>query len=469
MNHNQDQSITVIILAAGMGTRMKSAQPKVMHAIANQPMIRRVVRTALELNASNIVTVIGPDMQPVADAVDIELKDSTCTHHLVVQHDRLGTGHAVRVALESFKQGIPDGKVLVLYGDTPLIYSDTLIKMIQSFDQDTITGSVVLGFRPQDPGKYGRLVTGEGGLLNAIIEYKDASDEERQISLCNSGVMAFDAVTLTQTIDLIDNQNASSEYYLTDMVAILAGQGKQSAFIEASESEVMGINDKTQLAQAEAIVQDRLRTKAMLSGVTLVAPETIFLSEDTCFGVDVTIQPHVFIALGVTIGDGVTIKAFSHLEQTRIDKGASVGPYSRLRPGSVIGQNAGIGNFVEIKNSNIAQDAKIGHLSYIGDADIGSDTNIGAGTITCNYDGYQKHKTTIGSSAFIGSNSIFIAPVEIGNNTLTAAGSVITKNVPDDALAVSRSGQKIYANKAKEIQLKKNPQISVEHNNKEKV
>lgn len=450
---DQNQSLTVIILAAGMGTRMKSSEPKVMHHIANQPMIQRVIASALTLKADRIITVIGPDMQQVAEAANAVIPED-CEHHIVVQKDRLGTGHAVKVALESLDTQY-SGKLLVLYGDTPLIHAETLQEMLFSLDQDHINGAVVLGFIPEDAGKYGRLVVGEEKRLDAIIEYKDASEAERVIKLCNSGVMAFHADVVYNNINKINNQNASGEYYLTDMIDILVQQQKQSTYIEASEEEVMGINDKLQLSQAEAIVQNRLRERAMLNGVSMVAPETVFLSEDTRFGRDIIIHPHVVIGKGVSIADGVVIKSFTHIEKAEVHDNAAIGPYSRLRPGAVIGKRAGIGNFVEVKNSTIADEAKVGHLSYIGDAEIGYATNIGAGTITCNYDGYHKHKTIIGESAFIGSNTIFVAPVTVGNQTLTAAGSVITKDVETNALAVSRNPQRNYQEKAIDIRKKK--------------
>lgn len=449
-----ENNVAVIILAAGQGTRMKSNMPKVMHKVAGLPMVAHVAETALSVNPSNIITVIGPDMNNVSDAVNGILEDTTCESLFIEQTERLGTGHAVKTALPVLKDF--SGKIFILFGDTPLIAPETLQQMLQESSHRNVTGVQVLGFRPEDPLQYGRLEANEDTKeLLQIIEFKDATDEQRSNNLCNSGVMLLDSTHLEEMINKIDNNNAGGEYYLTDLIAIAKAQGLFSSFTEASdEKEVMGVNNRVQLAEAESALQDRLRNKAMLAGVTLVNPETIQLSSDTQFGQDVIINSHVVIGRGVEIGNNTEIKSFSHLEGTKIGQSAVAGPYARLRPGAELADDTKIGNFVEIKKAKIGKGSKVNHLSYIGDAIVGTDSNIGAGTITCNYDGFSKFTTEIGDNCFIGSNSIFIAPVKLEDNIITGAGSVISKDVPEGALAIARTSQTNLNNKASRIKAK---------------
>jgi len=420
-----------VVLAAGQGTRMKSAIPKVLHPLAGAPLVAHVLRTAAEAGAVRCSAVIPPD------AAGFEKLHTPVETQLFVQAERLGTAHAVlaaRAALEA-----EDGPVLVLYGDTPLVSPESLTALARALHAGA--QMVVAGFHAKDPKGYGRLITSEGGELLAIREEKDATPEERCVTLCNSGIMAFQGRTLLGLLERIGNNNKAGEYYLTDAVEIARAEGHRVAFEIIAEDEVRGVNTRAQLAEAEAILQDRLRARAMDGGATLIAPQTVTFSYDTVIGQDVLIEPNVFFGPGVTVGDGVTIKAFCHFEGATIEAGAIVGPFARLRPGARIGQTAHIGNFVEIKNSEVKAGAKVNHLSYIGDAEVGEKANIGAGTITCNYDGYKKHKTVIGAGAFIGSNSALVAPVRIGDGAYLGSGSVIGKDVPDNALAVTRAPQ----------------------------
>jgi len=355
---------------------------------------------------------------------------------MFIQRERLGTAHAVLAAREAVKRGADD--LLVVFGDTPLISAETFARLRAPLEKGAALA--VLGFRAADPTGYGRLLM-EGDHLVAIREHADATEAERKITLCNAGVMAFDGHRALEILDRIGNANSKGEYYLVDAVAIVREMGLEAVVIETSEDEVRGINTKAQLAEAEAVMQARLRKAALEAGVTLVAPETIFLAADTKFGSDVTIEPFVVIGPGVTIGDGAVIHSFSHIVQSSIGKKALVGPFARLRPGTSLGDGSKVGNFVEMKASTLEAGVKVNHLSYIGDTHIGAKTNIGAGTITCNYDGFAKHKTTIGAGAFVGTNSSLVAPVKIGNGAYIGSGTVITKDVPDDALAVGRSPQ----------------------------
>ena len=426
------EAVAAVVLGAGKGTRMKSDMPKVMHPIGGRPMIRVLMDSIGELAPERCVVVTAPGMQAVRDCV----APADC----VTQSPALGTAHAVaqaRPVLEGF-----GGTVLVLYGDTPLVTAETMRAMVARRRQADDPAVVVLGFCPEDPGAYGRLIGDDDGNLHRIVEYKDAGEAERAIRLCNSGVVAVDGRILFDLLDAVGNDNASGEYYLTDIVAIARERGRVCAYIEGAADEVLGINSHLEQAAAEAIYQNRLREAAMRDGVTMIAPETVFLSHDTRFGRDVVIEPHVVIGPGVRIGDKVHIKAFSHLEQAEIGEGAAIGPYGRLRPGAEIGQGAKIGNFVEVKKAVIEPGAKVSHLTYIGDARVGAGANIGAGTITCNYDGYLKSFTDIGAGAFIGSNSSLVAPVKIGEGAIVGAGSVITHDVPADALAVTRAEEK---------------------------
>ena len=426
-------AVTTVILAAGMSTRMKSSLPKALHPIAGRPMLGHVLAAVSGRDESRIVLVLAPGMEAVADyargvcpALDVAIQDKP-----------LGTGHAVRAAedLVTKKEGV----VLVIFGDTPLVRRETLSAMIDACTGDTAV--VVLGFEATDPTPYGRLVIGEGGALQRIVERKDATPEELAISLCNGGAMAVRAEHLFRLLAAVTNANASGEYYLPDVVKLARAENLRCAVIRAPEEEILGVNSRAELAAAEAVMQRRLRLAAMAQGVTLADPATVYLSFDTVFGQDVTIGQNVVFGPGVTIGSNVAIKPFSHIEGGRIEDGAQIGPFARIRPGSEIGRDVHIGNFVETKKAKVEEGAKINHLSYIGDARVGARANIGAGTITCNYDGFNKHFTDIGAGAFIGSNSALVAPVRIGDGAYTGSGSVITKDVAPDALAVERNQQ----------------------------
>ena len=428
-----EKSVAAIILAAGKGTRMRSSLTKVLHKVGGQPMLERVLNIAADQSPQHLTVVIGDHAPEVGTAAKVITPEAI----IAVQSPPKGTAHAVEQALPAL-EGFA-GTVLVLYADTPLLEDETLREMRAHIDGGAAVA--VLGFRPDDPKLYGRLKLNEGGLLDAIIEAKDATPEELTIPLCNSGVMAIDSAFLKKRLRDIDNKNAKGEYYLTDLVVLARKDGHACVAIEASADEVLGVDSRDGLAEAELIFQSRMRHLAMNEGATLTDPESVFFSYDTKLGKDVTIEPNVFFGPGVTIDDGVTIKAFSHLEGAHIKSGATIGPFARLRPGAHIGEDAKVGNFVEIKKSTLAKGAKVSHLTYIGDTEIGAHANIGAGTITCNYDGYGKHKTTIGARAFIGSNSSLVAPVTIGDGAFVGSGSVITKNVAPDDLAVARGRQ----------------------------
>jgi len=426
------RSSLTVVLAAGEGTRMRSSVPKVLHAIAGQSLLAHVLRAAPSSEASALAVVVGPDHQAVADEARRQRADAA----IFVQRERLGTAHAVLAAREAIVRGTD--YLLIAFGDTPLISAATFERLRAGLKAGATLA--VLGFRAGDPTGYGRLLT-EGGRLLAIREHADASAEERKIDLCNAGVMAFAGEKALAILDRIDNANSKGEYYLTDAVEIVNDMGLEAVVIETSEDEVRGINTKAQLAEAEAVMQARLRKQALEAGVTMIAPETVFLAADTKFGNDVTIEPFVVIGPGVSIADGAVIHSFSHLVETSIGARASVGPYARLRPGTSLGEGARIGNFVETKAARLEAGVKVNHLSYIGDAEVGAGSNIGAGTITCNYDGFSKHRTLIGKAAFVGTNSSLVAPVKIGNGAYIGSGSVITRDVPDDAMAVERSPQ----------------------------
>lgn len=419
---------------------MRSATPKVLHQVAGESLLAHVLNAAPRGDGASLAVVVGPDHAAVSNEAKRVRPDAAT----FVQRERLGTAHAVLAAREAIAAGADD--LLIAFGDTPLISAATFERLRQPLrDGATLA---VLGFRPADPTGYGRLLV-EGGRLVAIREQADASAEEREITLCNAGVMAFDGRTALAILERIGNANSKGEYYLTDAVAIVRDLGLEATVIETSADEVRGINTKAQLAEAEAVMQARLRRAALDAGVTMIAPDTVFLAADTTFGVDVTIEPFVVIGPGVSIADGAVIHAFSHLVQAVIGKNASVGPYARLRPGTSLGDGAKIGNFVETKAAIIDAGAKVNHLTYIGDSHIGAGANIGAGTITCNYDGFGKHKTKIGAGAFIGSNSSLVAPVTIGAGAYIGSGSVISRDVPDDALAVARGQQAIREGWAK--------------------
>ena len=426
------RSSLTVVLAAGEGTRMRSTLPKVLHPVAGQSLLAHVLAAAPHGAEAALAVVIGPDHKAVADEVKRVRPDAAT----FIQAERLGTAHAVLAAREAIASGADD--LLVAFGDTPLISAATFARLRAPLEKGAALA--VLGFRAVDPTGYGRLLL-EGDRLVAIREHADASAEERKITLCNAGVMAFDGRRALEILDRIGNTNSKGEYYLVDAVAIVREMGLEAVVIETSEDEVRGINTKAQLAEAEQVMQARLRQAALDAGVTLIAPETVYLAADTKFGNDVTIEPFVVIGPGVTIADGAVIHSFSHIVHSSIGKKALVGPFARLRPGVSLGEGAKIGNFVEAKARRWKPASRSTISSYIGDTHIGANSNIGAGTITCNYDGFGKHKTTIGAGAFVGTNSSLVAPVKIGNGAYIGSGSVITKDVPDDAMAVERSPQ----------------------------
>ena len=421
----------LIILGAGMGTRMNSELPKVLHAIGGAPMLVHAMRAGAALSPEKTVIVAGHGAEAVSRAA-LAYDPSA---HTVLQTEQLGTAHAVaqaKPALDGFT-----GDAIVLYGDTPFIRPQTLEAMAAARREHDI---VVLGFEAADAGRYGRLITA-GDALDRIVEFKDANKEERAVTLCNSGVIAANSATLFDLIDAVGNENASGEYYLTDIIAIARSRGLSATVVRCDEAETLGVNSRAELIAAEADFQARARCNAIEDGVTLLAPETVFFAYDTILGRDTIIEQNVVFGPDVTVESGARIRAFSHLEGCHVSQGATVGPFARLRPGAELQENVHVGNFVEIKNAVVAEGAKVNHLTYIGDADIGARTNIGAGTITCNYDGVFKHRTTIGEDAFIGSNTMLVAPVTIGNAAMTASGSVVTRNVPDGDLAIARSRQ----------------------------
>ena len=429
------RSSLTIVLAAGEGTRMRSGLPKALHPVAGQSLLAHVLAAAPHGTGTSLAVVIGPDHTAVADEAR-RIRPDALTF---VQAERLGTAHAALAAREAIARGGADD-LLIAFGDTPLISAETFARLRAPLARGSALAA--LGFRAADPTGYGRFIV-EGDRLVAIREQADASADERKITLCNAGVMALDGRRALAILDKIGNSNVKGEYYLTDAVGIVREQGWEAVVIETGEDEVRGINTKAQLAEAESVMQARLRRAAMDAGVTLIAPETVYLAADTTFGKDVTIEPFVVIGPGVSIADGAVIHSFSHLVQSSIGKNASVGPYARIRPGTSLGDGSRIGNFVETKAATLEAGAKANHLAYIGDAIVGAKSNIGAGTITCNYDGFSKHKTLIGKGAFVGTNSSLVAPVRIGNGAYIGSGSVITKDVPDDAMALERNQQTI--------------------------
>ncbi len=445
----QPTPIAAVILAAGKGTRMKSSMPKVLHPVAGLPMVGHVVKLALDVGAAPIAMVVAPGMEKVTDIA----RDIAGDVDVAIQKEQLGTGHAVLAARAAL--GELDGILLVLYGDTPLLTQGSIEAAIEAIDADAKCAVAVLGFMPDEPGDYGRLVLADDGTLEKIVEAKDATDDEREIPLCNSGVMAIRANVAWKLLSAIKNNNAKKEYYLTDIVALTRTLGYFAVAVESDADEVMGVNSRSDLAIAEAIFQYRARQKFMESGVTLIDPDSVYFAADTVIASDVTIEPNVFFGPGVAIASGAHIKAFSHIEGASIGANASVGPFARLRPGTNLGADVRIGNFVELKAADVKAGAKISHLSYIGDASVGEDANIGAGTITCNYDGYLKYKTTIGKGVFVGSNSALVAPVTIGDGAMIGAGSVITEDVAGDALALARGTQTAHADGAKNFRTKK--------------
>lgn len=434
--------VAVIVLAAGQGTRMNSELPKVLHPLASAPLLAHALATARALEPERTILVTGHG----GDAVAAAARAIDPAIRVVRQDEQLGTAHAVRQA-EPELAGF-DGDVIVLYADTPLVRPETLQAMLDARAGGAAV--VVVGFEAADPGGYGRLVTRDGA-LEAIVEAKDATPEELAIRLCNSGLMAADAATLVGLLGEVGNDNAKGEYYLTDVVALARGRGLPAVAVTCPEAETLGVNSRADLAAAEAAFQARARAEALANGTTLTDPATVWFALDTHVGRDVTIGPNVFFGPEVTVESGATIHAFCHLEGCHVSRGARIGPFARLRPGAEIAEDVHIGNFVEVKNAVVEEAAKANHLAYIGDARIGAGANIGAGTITCNYDGVFKHRTEIGARAFIGSNSALVAPVSIGAGALVAAGSVITEDVPADALAVARGKQVTKAGLAKRL------------------
>ena len=425
--------LAVIVLAAGQGTRMKSDLHKVLHPIAGRPMLLHLLASAKALDPVKQVVVVGAGREQVEKAVD------GLGVEIAVQAEQHGTGHAVRQA-EAALAGF-EGDVLILYGDVPLVQSATMAAMIAQLHQPGAPACVVLGFRPQDPAAYGRVIADADGRIARMVEHKDASADERAVTLCNSGLMAVRAADLFALLARVRNDNAASEYYLPDIVMLAAQDGRSSAVIEADAGEVAGVNSRVELAAVEASWQAARRIEAMKDGATLLAPETVFFSYDTQLGRDVVVEQNVLFGPGVRVADGAVIHAFSHLEGATVGPRASVGPYARLRPGAILGDKSKVGNFVEIKAATLGNGAKVNHLSYIGDATVGAGANIGAGTITCNYDGFLKYRTEIGAGAFIGSNSALVAPVTIGDGAIVGAGSVVTRDVSADALALVRPQQ----------------------------
>ena len=426
------RSCLAIILAAGEGTRMKSRRPKVLHEVAGRSMLGHALAAVAQAGADEVVVVIGPDRPDVAAEVATMLPAAG----VVVQVERKGTAHAVLAAREAIGRGQDD--ILVAFADTPLVRPETFAALRRALGDGA--GVAALGFEARDPAGYGRFVVSDGA-LEAIVEHKDASEAQRKITLCNAGLMALEGRHALAILDGIGSANAQNEFYLTDAVAVARGRGLKAVALIAPEAEVQGVNDRVQLAAVEAEFQRGKRREVMLAGATLIAPETVFFSFDTAIGRDVVIEPHVAFGPGVTVADGAVIHAFSHLEGAVVGEAATVGPYGRLRPGAKLGPKSKVGNFVEVKAADIGEGAKVSHLTYIGDASVGAGANIGAGTITCNYDGFFKYRTVIGAGAFVGSNSSLVAPVTIGDGAYVGSGSVVTKDVPSDALAVSRARQ----------------------------
>ncbi|MEC9346814.1 MAG: bifunctional UDP-N-acetylglucosamine diphosphorylase/glucosamine-1-phosphate N-acetyltransferase GlmU [Pseudomonadota bacterium] len=431
--------IAAVVLAAGKGSRMKSDLPKVMHRVAGKPMINHILDALAPLAPVRTVAVVAPGYDDVRKTV--------APAAIAIQETPLGTGHAV-LAAKDHLAGF-DGTVLVLFGDTPLLTTATIRAMAEAMEGAGDPAVAVLGFRPADPAAYGRLVTAPDGGLDAIVEFKDCNPAQKKIGLCNAGIMGIDGRVALSLLSRLKAENAQKEYYLTDVVALARGDGRACVVVEGDPEEVMGVDSRVKLAEAEAVMQGRLRRRAMDGGATLVAPETVFFCHDTVTGRDVTIEPNVVFGPGVVLHDRTHVKAFSHLEGATVHPGAEVGPYARLRPGADIGEKARIGNFVEVKKAKVEAGAKVNHLSYIGDARVGAGANVGAGTITCNYDGFFKYHTDIGAGAFIGSNSALVAPVSIGDGALVAAGSTIARDVPANALVLTRAPQTENAGWAK--------------------
>ncbi|MCC0019648.1 MAG: bifunctional UDP-N-acetylglucosamine diphosphorylase/glucosamine-1-phosphate N-acetyltransferase GlmU [Nitratireductor sp.] len=431
-----------IILAAGEGSRMKSATPKVLHELAGKSLVGHVIGSAIKAGGDTQAVVVGRD----ADLVEAEARRFSDDVVIVEQKERLGTGHAVLCARDVIARGFDD--ILVVTGDTPLLRPESLLRLRRAREHGADV--VVLGFRTDEPFGYGRLIESDGELL-AIREHRDCSDEELKIRFCNGGIIALNGDRALEILEAIGNDNAKNEYYLTDAVEIARSKRMKTSAIEADENELHGVNDRYDLARVEGIWQSNRRSELMRSGVTMQAPETVHLCHDTVIGTDTVLEPNIYFGPGVEIAEGVQIRAFCHLEGVRIAAGAQVGPFARLRPGTVLKEDAKVGNFCEVKNAAVEKGAKINHLSYIGDARVGAKANIGAGTITCNYDGANKWHTDIGAGAFIGTNSSLVAPVKIGDGAYVGSGSVIVSDVASDALAIARGRQVVMEGRGREI------------------
>ena len=429
-----EQKLAVVVLAAGQGTRMKSDIPKVLHRLAGKTLLDHVLDRVTSLSPERVIVVVGPEMDQTRVA----------PQKAVVQSERKGTGHAVACAkdlLKGYLGSSGEGDVLVVYGDTPFLTRETLEGMLAARREKGAPDILGLAFRPENPGEYGRVLLDDAGRVARIVEYVDASPEEREVGLCNAGIVLGKAARLFELIARLDDNNAKGEFYLTDIYAIAAADGRPAGFAEADATELLGVNSRAELAGAEAILQARLREQAMAGGATLIDPGSVWFCWDTELGRDVVIQPHVFFGPGVKVGNQVEIHAFCHIAESEIADGVTVGPFARLRGGARLETGARIGNFVEMKNAVLGAGAKAMHLTYLGDAEIGAKANIGAGTITCNYDGLHKHKTSIGAGAFVGSNSALVAPLEIGAGSIVGAGSTVTQDVAADSLAIARGKQ----------------------------
>jgi len=448
MKKKTNTQTAAIILAAGKGTRMKSELPKVLHQIAGMPMVGHVITQALDAGFAPITLVTAPGMEKVVKAG----QEVAGEIDVAIQKQQLGTAHAVLAAKNTLVNF--DGNLIILYGDTPLLTTETMLSVMAALEEDTQCAVAVLGFMADEPGQYGRLVLDDHGKLERIVEAKEATEEELEIPLCNSGVMALRGNVAWKLLERVKNTNAKGEYYLTDVVALAREIGMHAVAVEGDEDEVLGVNSRNELAVAESIFQWRARQRHMAEGVTLIDPDSVYFAADTSVGADTIIEPDVYFGPGVAIGEGAHIKAFSHIEGSVIGNHAVVGPFARLRPGTNLGDHVKVGNFVEIKKSEIAEGAKISHLSYIGDATVGSEANIGAGTITCNYDGFKKYRTTIGAHVFVGSNTALVAPLNIGDGAMIAAGSVVTEDVQSDALVLARSRQEEKSDWAKSFRAK---------------
>jgi bifunctional UDP-N-acetylglucosamine pyrophosphorylase/glucosamine-1-phosphate N-acetyltransferase len=438
---SDQRRFAVVILAAGQGTRMRSDTHKVLHPIASRPLLLHLLDRVDALGADKRVVVVGKGREQVEAA--IQGRDVA----IAVQAEQKGTGHAVQQAAQAL-QGY-DGPVLVLYGDTPFVEAETLRRMLDRLDGDGGPGVVVLASCPADPAKYGRIILGQGDRISKMVEYRDASEEERAVRLCNSGMMAVRAADLFRWLGEVGNDNAAREYYLPDVVNVAGAEGREAVVIEGDPFETAGVNSRAELAHLELEWQRRRREQVLDEGATLIDPESVWFAYDTKLGRDVTVEPHVVFGPGVEVADGARIHAFSHIEGAVIGAKARIGPFARIRPGTRLGEKSKVGNFVELKEADIGDGAKVNHLSYVGDAEVGPAANIGAGTITCNYDGFGKYRTVIGAGAFIGSNTALVAPVTIGDGAVVGAGSVITADVEADSLALERNEQKGIAGWAK--------------------